>query len=248
MVGAATAVLSRRRAAGLAAVLAALIVWDAWAGVLPNVGLWPDVLIAAFIVLPVTFAVPWLVLPVAPSRAVAVLAVTLVALAALFYLVGFGSLFNVTKLLALTAIGFLFVQAFEALSWVVLIAVIIPWVDALSVWRGPTNYVVSEKPSLFERISIEFRLPGETGSANIGPPDILFFALFLAAASRFGLRVSWTWLSMVGLLSLTLIMTTVFDFDGLPALPAIALGFLLPNADLLWRHWRERGLEVRSEG
>ena len=47
MVGAATAVLSRRRAAGLAAVLAALIVWDAWAGVLPNVGLWPDVLIAA---------------------------------------------------------------------------------------------------------------------------------------------------------------------------------------------------------
>jgi hypothetical protein len=53
---------------------------------------------------------------------------------------------------------------------------------------------------------------------------------------------------MVGLLSLTLILTTVFDFDGLPALPAIALGFLLPNADLLWRHWRERGLEVRSEG
>ena len=120
-------------------------------------------------------------------------------------------------------------QAFEALSWVVLIAVIIPWVDALSVWRGPTSYVVSEKPSLFERISIEFRLPGETGSANIGPPDILFFALFLAAADRFGLRVTWTWLSMVGLLALTLILTTVFDFDGLPALPAIALR--LPAAE-----------------
>jgi hypothetical protein len=60
--------------------------------------------------------------------------------------------------------------------------------------------------------------------------------------------VTWTWLSMVGLLALTLIMTTVFDFDGLPALPAIALGFLMPNADLLWRHWRKRGLEVRSEG
>jgi len=248
MVGAATAVLSRRRAAGLAAVLAALIAWDAWAGVLPNVGLWPDVLIAAFIVLPVTFAVPWLVLPVAPSRAVVVLAVILIALAFVLDLVGFGSLFNVTKLLALTAIGFLFVQAFEALSWVVLIAVIIPWVDALSVWRGPTSYVVSEKPSLFDRISIEFRLPGETGSANIGPPDILFFSLFLAAAARFGLRVTWTWLAMVGLLSLTLILTTVFDFSGLPALPAIAFGFLLPNADLLWRHWRERGLELHGEG
>ena len=52
---------------------------------------------------------------------------------------------------------------------------------------------------------------------------------------------------MVGLLALTLILTTQFDVDGLPALPAIAIGFLLPNADLLWRAWRERGLEVRSE-
>jgi hypothetical protein len=248
MVGSATAVLSPRRTAGLAAVLAALIVWDAWAGVLPNVGLWPDVLIAAFIVLPVTFAVPWLVLPYAPSRAVAVLAVIFVALSVLFYVAGIGSLFNVSKLVALTAIGFLFVQAFEALSWVVLIAFIIPWVDALSVWRGPTSYVVSEQPSLFERISIAFRLPGENGSANIGPPDILFFALFLAAAARFELRVSWTWLSMVGLLALTLIMTTVSDINGLPALPAIAAGFLLPNLDLLWRRWRERGLELHGEG
>jgi hypothetical protein len=248
MVGSATAVLSRRRTAGLAAVLAALIVWDAWAGVLPNFGLWPDVLIAAFIVLPVTFAVPWLVLPFAPSRAVAVFAVIFVVLSVLFYLASIGSMFNVSKLLALTAIGFLFVQAFEALSWVVLIAFIIPWVDALSVWRGPTSYVVSEQPSLFERISIAFRLPGENGSANIGPPDILFFALFLAAAARFELRVTWTWLSMVGLLALTLIMTTVSDINGLPALPAIALGFLLPNLDLLWRRWRERGLELHGEG
>ena len=247
MVGAATALLSPRRAAALAAVLAALIAWDAGAGVLPNVGLWPDVLIAAFIVLPVTFAVPWLVLPVAPSRAAAVLALISIALSVVFYFAGIGSLFNVSKLLALTAIGFLFVQAFEALSWVVLIAVIIPWVDALSVWRGPTNYVVSEKPGLFERISIAFRLPGENGSANIGPPDILFFALFLAAASRFGLRVGWTWLSMVGLLSLTLILTAVFDISGLPALPAIAFGFLLPNADLLWQRWRTRTPAAESD-
>ena len=51
---------------------------------------------------------------------------------------------------------------------------------------------------------------------------------------------------MVSLLSLTVVLTTAFDFGGLPALPAIAIGFLLPNADLLWRAWRERGLEARS--
>ena len=53
---------------------------------------------------------------------------------------------------------------------------------------------------------------------------------------------------MVGLLAFTLIMTTVSDINGLPALPAIAIGFLLPNVDLLWRRWRERGLELHGEG
>ena len=154
------------------------------------------------------------------------------------------ALFNVAKLLALTAAGFWFLQLFEALSWVVLVAVVIPWVDAVSVWRGPTDYVVSEQPSLFDRVSFAFALPGENGSANIGPPDILFFALFLATADRFGLRVGWTWLGMVGLLGLTLVLTAATDGDGLPALPAISLGFLLPNVDLLWKAWRQRGLEL----
>jgi len=245
-VGRAPAVLSSRRSAALAVVVAALVLWNAGAGVLPDVGLWPDVLVVALFLLPLTFAVPLIALPAATARGLAPVTVALVLLALLLDLAGIGSLFNVAKLLALTAIGFWLMQLFEALSWVVLIAVIVPWVDALSVWRGPTEYVVSQQPSLFDRVSIAFRLPGEEGSANIGPPDILFFALFLAAACRFELRLRWTWVSMVGLLGLTLLLTTAFEVDGLPALPAIALGFLLPNADLLWRAWRERGLEVRG--
>ena len=237
--------LGARRTAALAAVVAALVAWDAWAGVLPDIGRWPDTLVLALVLLPLTFAVPWLVLPTAGARGLVPTALALAVLALLLELAGMGALYNVAKLLALTAVGFVFMQLFEALSWVVLIALVIPWVDALSVWRGPTDYVVSEQPGLFERVSIAFRLPGEEGSANIGPPDILFFALFLAAADRFELRVRWTWLSMVGLLGLTLVLTLTFDINGLPALPAIAIGFLLPNADLIWKAWRERGLEVR---
>jgi hypothetical protein len=246
VVGGAASVLSARRAAALAAVVAVLIAWDAGAGALPDRGHWPDLLVIALLVLPVTFAVPWLALPAAASRWIPHAAAALVGLSFLFHLAGFGALFNVSKLLALTAIGFWFMSVFEALSWVVLIALIIPWVDVLSVWRGPTEYIVSEQPSLFDRVSIAFRLPGEEYTANIGPPDILFFSLFLSAAARFELRLHLTWISMVGLLSLTLISTDVFDLSGLPALPAIALGFLLPNADLLWKAWRERGLEIRG--
>jgi hypothetical protein len=247
MVGGVAAVLvalGTRRAAGLAAVLAALVAWDAGAGVLPDVGRWTGVLLVALVVVPVTFAVPWLVLPVSDMRGLVLIAVALGVLAVLLDLAGMESLFNVTKLLALTAAGFLFMRLFEALSWVVLVALVIPWVDALSVWRGPTDYVVSEQPSLFDHVSISFRLPGAGGSADIGPPDVLFFALFLATADRFGLRVRATWLTMVGLLAATLILTNATDINGLPALPAIAIGFLLPNADLLWKTWRERGLEL----
>ena len=244
MVGGAAALLIARRAGPLAVVVAVLIAWDAGAGVLPDVGNRSDVLMISLLVLPVTFAVPWLALPAAASRWLPHAVAALVALSLLLYVAGFGALFNVSKLLALTVIGFWFMTVFEALSWVVLISLIIPWVDVYSVWRGPTEYIVSEQPSLFDRVSIAFRLPGEEGSANIGPPDILFFALFLAAAERFALRVRWTWFSMVGLLSLTLIATDALDLTGLPALPAICVGFLLPNADRLWRAWRERGLEV----
>ncbi len=244
MVGGATSLLDRRRAVALGAVVAALVAWDAAAGVLPDAAEWVDVGFVALVLVPVTFVIPWLALPLAHVRGVLAIAAAVGVLAVLLSLAGMGAPFNLAKLIALTLAGFWFLELFEALSWVVLVAAVIPWVDALSVWRGPTEYVVSEQPSVFDRVSYAFRVPGEEGSANIGPPDILFLALFLAAADRFKLRVGWTWIGMVGLLSLTLILTSVFDLAGLPALPAISLGFLLPNADLLWKAWRDRGLEL----
>ena len=61
-----------------------------------------------------------------------------------------------------------------------------------------------------------------------------FFALFLGAAARFGLRVIPTFIGLVAGLGLTIAATVAFDLSGLPALPGIALGFLAPNADLIW--------------
>jgi hypothetical protein len=49
---------------------------------------------------------------------------------------------------------------------------------------------------------------------------------------------------MTGFLSLTVALVWWLAHSGLPALPAVALGFLVANADLVWRHvaqtWRER--------
>jgi hypothetical protein len=234
-VGGAASLLSRRRWAALAGLLAALVLYDAFAGRLPELSENSDVAFVTLAVLPAAFAVVWVLLPLRQERWVFPTALVLAGVAVLFYFLGLGALFNVTKLVALVLFGFWFLELFERLSFVVLVATIIPVVDSVSVWRGPTEYVVEEQPGIFDRVSVGFRVPGESGSANLGPPDVIFFALFLAATVRFGLRTGWTWIAMTGLLAATLIGTVVFDVRGLPALPAVCVGFLLPNADLLWR-------------
>jgi hypothetical protein len=93
-----------------------------------------------------------------------------------------------------------------------------------------------------------FPVPGEHAAANLGVPDLLFFALFLAAAARFGLRVHWTFVTLVTALGLTIAATVWWNLRGLPALPAIAIGFLLPNADLLWRRLRRRVSDTPAQG
>ena len=246
--GGAAAVLSRRRALALAALLAALVLYGAGAGLLPSSSVPWDVAFFALVLVPATLTVVWLVLPAARARRMPLVGLALVAVSALLYLAGLDALFNVTKLLALAALGFAFLLFFEPpLGLLALIAAIVPWVDAYSVWRGPTNVVVNEHPGIFDRISIAFREPGADTAAKLGPPDVLFFALFLAAAQHFRLRPGWTFFSMVAGLGLTLVLAATLDVSGLPALPAVLLGFLVPNADLLWRRWREwRVSEARA--
>jgi len=238
VVGAAS-LLSLRRALTLVALLAALAVYGAAAGALPNLSEPWDVAFFALVLFPATLAVAWLLLPLAPWRGAAAVAAGLVVLAVVFRLAGLDSLFNVTKLAAIVLLGFAFLTFFQPpLGLVAVIASIIPWVDAYSVWHGPTKVVVNEHPGLFDRVAIAFRAPGESGAARLGPPDVLFFTVFLAAADLFGLRTRWTFAAMLACLGLTVVFASVFDVSGLPALPAVSLGFLAPNADILWRHYR----------
>lgn len=240
MVRRAAAVLGQRRTFAFTALTAAFAAYSAGAGRLWDAGLWPDVLFLSLVVFPATLGLVWLALPLRRRRGLLLAGVGLIVLAILLRLAGLDVLFNIAKFFALVALGFWFLSYFETVLWSALVALIIPWVDAISVWRGPTDYIVSEQPSVFENLSIAFRVPGESGSANLGPPDILFFALFLGAAERWGLRVVWTWISMTALLGGTLILTATTDVNGLPALPAICIGFLIPNVDLLWRQFRTR--------
>jgi len=246
-VGGATAVLiGRGRALALAGLLVALVAYGAVAESLPDVPARVDLAVVALLVMPAFMATIWLALPVVHVRRPHFL-IVVAGVAALAWvglgLVGADSAANVAKFAAFALAGLWFVALFEELWWVALVAVIVPWMDVWSVSFGPTRYVVEEQPGFFDRISVAFALP-DGGSVNLGPPDVIFFALFLATAARFHLREGWTWFGMTTMLALTLVLVWEWDVIGLPALPAICLGFLLPNVDLLWRHvrdeWRAR--------
>jgi hypothetical protein len=222
-------------------VLVALAVFAAVAEDLPRFSEAPAVAIASVVVLPAFMAVIWLALPLARARPTWLLASGAAAGVAwvVLYFAGLGVASNLAKLACFVLVGFWFLSLFEFLWWLTLVALLVPWVDIWSVAMGPTRYVTEEQPGFFENVSVALHVPGETATANIGPPDIVFFALLLAAAQRFGLRVAATWIGMTGFLSATLVLVWLFDSSGLPALPAVCLGFLVPNADLLWKDVRD---------
>jgi hypothetical protein len=351
VVGRAAALLKSRPALALG-FLFLLGAYYASSEYLPDLPQWAAVLWIGFALSALAFAPVALALPLRRERRLAPLALTFVAIAACLYLLGASLYASLPKLAAAALVGFLFLRYFEKLSWVVLLALLIPAVDTLSVWRGPTHYVVTEKPQVFDISSIAFPVPGERTmtirwyappsaavsgwriyrrigdgrehllapdpfcppkercgkklsfsdgaepsekrvsyrisvlihgappyplgtvtfrpvgkgapliaqnagsivsnleatsaptSAGLGLPDVLFFALFLGAAARFGLRRKATWLALVASLGLTTVLAVYadpFKTSGLPALPGISLAFLLVNADLIWRRLRGGG-------
>jgi hypothetical protein len=241
-VGRAAAVLSSRRAAAFVALAVVVGVYygthESWF----RLSLWGSIAWLCFLVIPAVFGFVWLALPAwaLPLRQLLTATVAFGAGAVVLQATGASPVANFAKLGAMTFGAWCFLRFFEELSWVVLVAFIVPFVDSYSVWRGPTNTIVTKHVEVFDALSFTFPVPGVDGGAKLGLPDLLFFALFLGAAARWRLRVGWTWICLVASIGGTIALATVLEVDGLPALPLLSVAFLLPNADLLWRAVRDR--------
>jgi len=222
-------------------IVAALVAWYLLYDHAPDAPTWADVLIVSAALLPATFALVWLALPLREARGLLAVGLAFAVLAAALHAADWEIAANFAKLPAVVALGLVFLGYFERLSWVVAIALLVPLVDAVSVWRGPTHHIVTEQPEVFTALSYATPVPGDIFA--LGLPDILFFTLFLAAADRWDLRVAATWAAMLAALAATValaVWTNPFGIGGLPALPGLSIAFLLANADLLWRRLRER--------
>jgi hypothetical protein len=241
VVGGVTAVLERPRLVGLAALVAVLAAYFAAHVSLPSLTLWWDIAVLALVVMPAVFATVWLLLPFWNARWLPVAGGVCAVLALAFSVLGWEAPASFAKLGAATFLAWWFLALFEAVSWVVLVAAIIPWVDAYSVFQGPTKAIVSKKPGIFDALSFAFPLPGQHSTANLGIPDLVFFALFLGATARFGLRSGLTWVLMTASFGATIALAVwlnIGGLHGLPALPLLSLAFFVANGDLLWNSLR----------
>jgi hypothetical protein len=229
----AAAVLRSRRVAAFCAAAAGVVAWYVVAPHLPHVRLWIAIAIVSAAVIPGTLLLVLLALPLWRYRSMLVAAGGCALAAFLFSEAGWGLPENFAKLAAATFAGWAFLGMFEQLWWVTLVAFVVPFVDIVSVWRGPTHAVTTHHFHIYTTVSIAFLAPGG-GAAYLGPPDVLFYALFLAAAARWQLRVVRTWICTTAMYGLTVVVAYAADVGGLPALPFLSAGFLLANGDLLW--------------
>ena len=249
--GRAASVLGARRAITFVVLVVALGLYYRFHESLPDTSTWGDVAVLSFLLMPAVLALVYLVLPLreAPELQLFLVALSFAALAVILHQADLNTLSDFAKLGAMTFAAWCFLRFFEELSWVVLVALIVPFVDSYSVWRGPTNTIVNKKPQVFDALSFAFPVPGSNDAARLGLPDLLFYALFLGAAARWQLRTGWTWVSLTASLGGTMALATWLEVGGLPALPLLSVGFLLPNADLLWREVRRalaRGESARD--
>ena len=247
--GRAASLLSRRRWTAFAVLAVCVVAWFVTAPHLPHVGLWPAVAIVSIAVMPLTLLLVLIALPLRelPMRVLLIVTGTLALLAFVFAELDWGLPGNFAKLWAAAFAGWAFLGFFEFLSWVVIVALVVPVVDAISVWHGPTHAITKHHFGVYTAVAVAFVVPGG-GAAYLGPPDVLFFSLFLGAAARWGLRVNWTWAAMTAMYGITVVTANALSVGGLPALPFLSVGFLLANADLLWRQFRDRRAEPQQPG
>jgi hypothetical protein len=128
---------------------------------LPDLSEPGDVLWVDFVLVALMFAPVYLALGLRNRRSAVVIAIVSMLLAVLLHLSGARLAASIPKLAAAALIGFLFLRFCEKLWLLVVIALIIPVSDTLSVWRGPTNRILTNAPQVFDAFSVASPIPGE---------------------------------------------------------------------------------------
>jgi hypothetical protein len=154
---------------------------------------------------------------------------------------------TVAKLIAATCVGLVLAGMLRNATEAITIALVIAAVDIYSVAAGPTHEIVHNHPGVLDDLALNLRVLGTYAVVQIGVSDLVFFALFTAAALRLGLRRWTTWAAMTASFGLTVVLADRLD-TALPALPLLSAAFLAANADLFRARGRPPAIPPNGRG
>jgi len=222
---------------------ALIVVWGFLSSRLPAPPVRADIMLSSALVLSLVAVLVWGLLPLhALGRRLPLLTAAALPLAILFVWLGWVPLANVAKVAAAAALGIWIAEELEKLSWIVIAAVVSAAVDVVSVAAGPTKAILDKGPVVVGYFTVAVTWAGYTYSeayTGLGISDVIFLALYLGSARRFGLRVGWSAVAMV--VSFLATIAAAMWWTALPALPLLSVAFLAVNGDLLWRKLRRGG-------
>lgn len=144
---------------------------------------------------------------------------------------GVGAGANVVEALLASALGLMIARQFATPMSAVAVPLFAALVDIVSVWNGPTAWMIEDGTERVDPLSFDLPAWGDAGNAGyLGLSDAIFLSIFAAWSERYGFRRRLTLSAMVlGLLAAPA-LSVALD-QAIPVLPLIAAGYLLPNID-----------------
>jgi hypothetical protein len=148
---------------------------------------------------------------------------------------GIGAGANVAEAMLAAAVGLLFAHWLRAPAVALAVPVFVAAIDVWSVASGPTSRLLEGEPKSADALSFDLPAWGDHGTAGqLGVSDAVFLSIFAAWAMHFGFRRAATIVGLALGLIASLVLSIALD-RAIPALPLLAVGYLLPNIDRVWR-------------
>jgi hypothetical protein len=147
---------------------------------------------------------------------------------------------DLSRILAAACVGISLARYVTSVGTVLIIVLAAIVSDLFSVFAGPTRVLVQEDSPILDGLLLVFPTFGSALGFGLGISDFIFLALFAAAARFLNLRYVATLLGICFAAFLAVTAGLLLQ-RPLPALPFIAIAFVLVNADLILSSLMKRG-------
>jgi hypothetical protein len=139
---------------------------------------------------------------------------------------------DLSRILAAACVGIALARYITSVGVVLIIVLAAIASDLFSVFAGPTRVLVQEDSPILDGLLLVFPTFGSALGFGLGVSDFIFLALFAAAGRFLDLRYAATLLGLCFAAFLAVTAGLLLQ-RPLPALPFIAIAFVIVNADLI---------------